>query len=251
MSETMVRASGGFSRANVAAARAEGKNEGIAETKKGTAEANDVLYGKTFTNSSAVNVPGAMPNNMDYDIVLAGRGSEANIPRGYHDGRGVVSVAAPSGVKYLTGSQLGPISLSPYDYSMVDGTALYNAGMVEIAERVKFETEALGAETVNKDAYTAAVSVANPYAYPMTVIVTAIASVTATASGYAVPVINVSDSELWDSYTREHTSTNVKSKIVVGEYKVPAYTTASVSIQATVHGSNITYSITAGRIKKG
>lgn len=94
MSETMVRASGGFSLANMAQARAEGKAEGIAETKVGTAQLNDVLAEKTFTNSTAVGVTGTMPNNGGNNIVLGASGVTATIPRGYYNGNGSIDATA-------------------------------------------------------------------------------------------------------------------------------------------------------------
>ena len=94
MAEEMVRASGGFSRANMAQARAEGKAEGVAETRVGTAQLSDVLIGKTFTNNTAVGVTGTMPNNGGNDIILGASGVTAVIPRGYYNGNGSIDATA-------------------------------------------------------------------------------------------------------------------------------------------------------------
>ena len=40
----------------------EGYNNGVSATKKGNATASQVLDGRTFTNSSSVNIEGTMPN---------------------------------------------------------------------------------------------------------------------------------------------------------------------------------------------
>ena len=248
MSEAMVRASGGFSRENMAAARAEGKNEGITETKVGTAENYDVLSGKTYTNHSAVGAVGSMPNNGSYNIELATRNSEAFIPQGYHTGGGRVSVQQPVYTKYLTASQTGNVDLSPYDYKYVNAEAVYKAGKDEAASMTHFFVTNLGVATIGKDEYTESMTVANNTRYPMGLIVNATASVTSTADSYAVPVIDVANGTLLDSYTTENTSTNVKNKLVVAEYTVSPNTTATVRIKGTVHGCNMAYSVSAGRI---
>ena len=250
MSEAMVRASGGFSRENMATARADGKREGITETKVGTAEPNDVLTGKTFTNGSAVGAEGRMVDNGNYHITLSGRNSEAYIPQGYHSGYGLVRVSppSPSSVKYLSAGQRGNQSLTPYDYSYVNADAVYNEGKDYAASNTSFVLRNIGAYVVNKDESTEIMQVANNTSRPMTLIVTATASVTATADNYAVPVINVSNGTLIESSTAEYKSTNVRSKIVVGKYNVSPNTTASVKIKATNYNCNMAFSISSGTI---
>ncbi len=67
-----------------------GYNAGVSATKKGTATAENVLTGKTFTNSSGVNLSGTMPNNGAVSQSLNAGGSYT-VPKGYHDGTGKVT----------------------------------------------------------------------------------------------------------------------------------------------------------------
>ena len=248
MSEAMVRASGGFSRDNMATAKADGKREGIAETKVGTAEANDVLTGKTFTNSSAVGAEGRMVNNGSYNITLSGRNSEAFIPQGYHSGSGRINVAQPQATKYLSSGDTGDVSLSPYDYRYVNASNVYKAGKDYAAAHTYFELRNYGAYTVNKDAYTETMSITNNTSYPMALIISATASVTASSDSYAVPVIYVTNGIYVDSRDAEYKSTNVRNKLVTSIYTVNPNTTAEVRIKAANHNCNMTFSVSSGRI---
>ena len=129
MANEMVRASGGYSKKNVDDAYDDGYTAGETATKVGTAGLGDVLSGKTFTNSSAVGATGNMPNNGKTDITVPARlNTSQRIPAGYHNGNGVISVAAPSGTKTLAGNQTGNVDLTPYDYKYVNASAVYTAG---------------------------------------------------------------------------------------------------------------------------
>ena len=67
-----------------------GYNAGVSATKKGTAGAGDVLFGKTFTNNSSVGAGGTMPNKGAWTGNTTGSGN-VPIPEGYHNGQGHVS----------------------------------------------------------------------------------------------------------------------------------------------------------------
>ena len=86
----MVRASGGFSRANMTAEF----NRGQTAARVGTAGTADVLVGKTFTNADVSGAEGAMPNKGSSNIVLAASSTQAGIPRGYYNGNGIIDASA-------------------------------------------------------------------------------------------------------------------------------------------------------------
>lgn len=74
-------------------------NQGVSDTKVGTAGAGDVLSGKTFTNSTTVGASGGMTNRGAWTASVTPSSSAQNvtIPQGYHNGSGYVSVGASSG----------------------------------------------------------------------------------------------------------------------------------------------------------
>lgn len=72
------------------AGKAEGRTEGINESKVGTAVDSDVLTGKTFTNSNDIGITGTMTNNGAWTGSTTGSGN-VTIPEGYHNGNGYVS----------------------------------------------------------------------------------------------------------------------------------------------------------------
>lgn len=74
----------------------EGEAAGISATKKGTAVAENVLTGKTFTNASGIEIPGTMPDKTGFSqIVTPGTSQqEILIPKGFHDGAGKITVGA-------------------------------------------------------------------------------------------------------------------------------------------------------------
>ncbi len=63
---------------------------GVSDTQVGTAVASQVLYGKTFTNSSGVGLTGTMTNRGAVSSTLI-PGASYTIPSGYHNGSGVVT----------------------------------------------------------------------------------------------------------------------------------------------------------------
>lgn len=65
-------------------------NAGVNATKKGNVMAEEVLAGKTFTNSSGVALSGNMPNNGAKTASL-NAGESYNIPKGYHNGNGKIT----------------------------------------------------------------------------------------------------------------------------------------------------------------
>lgn len=67
-------------------------NSGVSATKVGTATAEHVLTGKTFTNASGVGLSGTMENKGAWTATPTGSGNVA-IPAGYHDGSGYVNTA--------------------------------------------------------------------------------------------------------------------------------------------------------------
>lgn len=74
-------------------------NEGVSDTKVGTATASDVLSGKTFTNSTTVGASGGMTERGAWTTSVT-PGSAAQtvmIPEGHHNGNGYVSVGASTG----------------------------------------------------------------------------------------------------------------------------------------------------------
>lgn len=74
-------------------------NQGVSDTKVGTAGTGDVLSGKTFTNSTTVGANGGMPNRGAWTSSVTPSSSAQNvtIPEGYHNGNGYVSVGASTG----------------------------------------------------------------------------------------------------------------------------------------------------------
>ena len=69
---------------------------GVFDTKKGTAVAEEVLSGKTFTNSSGVNLMGSMTNNKASTVTLNSSYTNYVIPKGFHSGNGNVRILAQS-----------------------------------------------------------------------------------------------------------------------------------------------------------
>lgn len=74
-------------------------NQGVSDTKVGTASASDVLSGKTFTNASNVGASGSMTNRGAWttSVTPSSSAQTVSIPSGYHNGSGYVSVGAASG----------------------------------------------------------------------------------------------------------------------------------------------------------
>lgn len=64
--------------------------KGVSDTQVGTAIASQVLYGKTFTNSSGVGLTGTMTNRGAVSSSLI-PGASYTIPSGYHNGSGVIT----------------------------------------------------------------------------------------------------------------------------------------------------------------
>ena len=64
-----------------------GEAAGIAETKVGTAQPENVLSGTTFTNATRVGANGSMTNNGAVSQSLNCGGSYT-VPAGYHNGSG-------------------------------------------------------------------------------------------------------------------------------------------------------------------
>lgn len=74
-------------------------NEGVNDTKVGTAVASHVLYPDTFTNASGVGNVGSMPNRGAWtsSVTPSASSQRVTIPEGYHNGNGYVDVGASSG----------------------------------------------------------------------------------------------------------------------------------------------------------
>lgn len=66
---------------------------GVAATKVGTAQAENVLAGETFTNSSEVGATGTMANRGSVNETI-NPGSSYTVPKGYHSGYGTVTAGA-------------------------------------------------------------------------------------------------------------------------------------------------------------
>ena len=66
--------------------------DGVFDTKKGTAVADEVLSGKTFTNGNGVNLMGSMPNNKASIVTLNPSYTGYTIPKGFHSGDGGVRI---------------------------------------------------------------------------------------------------------------------------------------------------------------
>ena len=120
---TMVRASGGFSRQNMEDEYNRGYNAGTGGAKVGTAEINDVLEGKTFTNATAVGITGKMKNRGNDNLLLQKRQADVTVPAGYY-GEHHVGVVPPSGTKVLKTTESGQVDLAPYDYKYVNASAV-------------------------------------------------------------------------------------------------------------------------------
>ncbi len=74
-------------------------NQGVSDTKVGTAGTGDVLSGKTFTNNTTVGASGGMTNRGAWtaSVTPSASAQTVTIPQGYHNGSGYVSVGASSG----------------------------------------------------------------------------------------------------------------------------------------------------------
>lgn len=68
-------------------------NDGVRDTKKGTATSKDVLSGKTFTNGEGVGISGTMPNRGDTGFFLTPENQTYRIPDGYYSGRGSIEMS--------------------------------------------------------------------------------------------------------------------------------------------------------------
>lgn len=81
---------------NIGTVAANRYNDGVEDTKVGTAVAENVLSGKTFTNSEGTNIEGTMVNNEAISKSL-NYGEEYVVPAGYHNGSGKVINSVISG----------------------------------------------------------------------------------------------------------------------------------------------------------
>lgn len=243
MSEAMVRASGGFSRENLATARAEGKQEGIDETKVGNATLNDVLNGKTFTNSDAVGVEGRMPNNGNYNIQLLERNQTATIPGGFHSGNGRVTVKAPTARKTLTSAQTGVTSLAPYDYADVDASAVYNAGRgVAINSGASEITHCMCDHlAVDEDVQSA---ITNNTAYTLEAVITAVCS-RPRGDGYCDPVIQITNATDVAYRSAQYSDTSVTTNVSIATRvcKIAAGVTSQFKITAQNKGGALSFTV--------
>lgn len=243
MAETMVRASGGYSKQNLDDAKRTGYENGIAEAKRGTtAEPNHVLDGMIFTTYDAVRTYGRMPNRGATNIVVPNRLSNPNnptkIPAGYHNGNGEVTVAAPSGTKTLAANQISNVDLTPYDYKYVDASAVYeagkSAGVVSTGENVN--------DLAKDESYT--FPIINSSNYSMDIILSASLS-RPRGDGYSRPAISVPNATQKSHESAEYSSTNVQTNVsmAVDVYTIPARTTVYATITATEKAGVLSYSI--------
>jgi hypothetical protein len=107
------------------------------DTSDATVTAADVLDGKTVYIDNEL-VEGAMPNKGSYDMVMTPFEETLKIPKGYHDGTGVVSVAtenktvtptkstitvSPDASYYLNRVTVNPIPAAYQDVTGVTATA--------------------------------------------------------------------------------------------------------------------------------
>ena len=79
-------------------------NQGVSDTKVGTAGTGDVLSGKTFTNNTTVGASGGMTNRGAWtaSVTPSSSAQTVTIPQGYHNGSGYVSVGASTGGNITT-----------------------------------------------------------------------------------------------------------------------------------------------------
>jgi len=275
MAETMVRASGGFSRQNMADAKAKGKREGIAETKKGNAQRGMVLsmddYGNTitFTNSEMVNAEGMMPNRGNTNITLNSRSETAIIPEGYHKGSGVVSVKNASGRRDLLASERGVVDIgAKNDIRYVDATAPtnaarsegyssgysagYSAGDLAGQETAKNSVmnsggcsiAFIGAENVKTSEHIQS-TYTNTTSYTMNIIITAVSS-RYRGDGYSNPVIRVTNATNIDyraTQFSDDTSVQTNVSMATGTYSLAAGVTMSFEIGVNDNSGAVTYTI--------
>ena len=106
---------------NNAAYRNQGKQEGINQTKVGTATTADVLTGKTFTNATGVGISGSMANKGAWTNTPTAKG-KVTIPAGYHNGSGYIDTTSV----YNKGMQDADARVNPNSASYTDG---YNNGV--------------------------------------------------------------------------------------------------------------------------
>lgn len=95
-------------------------NEGVSDTKVGTAVASHVLYPDTFTSANGVGTTGSMPNRGAWtsSVTPSSSAQTVTIPQGYHNGSGYVSVGASSGgISSEDGTLVETLTVSRLTYS--------------------------------------------------------------------------------------------------------------------------------------
>lgn len=102
-------------------------NQGVSDTKVGTAGTGDVLSGKTFTNNTTVGASGGMTNRGAWtaSVTPSSSAQTVTIPQGYHNGSGYVSVGASSGgcTQATLVDSISVDRYTPYSPNLVNGKA--------------------------------------------------------------------------------------------------------------------------------
>lgn len=80
-----------------------GTNTKTVDASTATAEAAEVLTGKTFGKGSSVQM-GTMPNNGAVNGEIGTKDGQYTVPKGYHDGSGKVGIAATEKEKLIPGN---------------------------------------------------------------------------------------------------------------------------------------------------
>lgn len=103
-------------------------NQGVSDTKVGTATASDVLSGKTFTNATTVGASGGMTNRGAWtaSVTPSSSAQTVTIPQGYHNGNGYVDIGASGGISVTVPTTYSTTSLGSITLNNSAFTSLTN-----------------------------------------------------------------------------------------------------------------------------
>lgn len=120
---------------------------GAEASKVGTATADKVLAGYTFTNSDGVGIDGTMPVIQSFGVGLR-CGASHTIPKGYHDGTSKViandlasQTQATASAANITSGKTAYVNGVMITGSGADNTAHYNAGVAAADGRVNTNSQ--------------------------------------------------------------------------------------------------------------
>jgi hypothetical protein len=105
----------------------------VAAAKQGTAEADDVLSGRTFTNNTTSGISGSMADNGAFNKTLDIATPNIIIPKGFHSGSGEIKIVPQ--IKSVTPNE--EVQIITADDGMVLGSVEVGAGVTKHTETYK------------------------------------------------------------------------------------------------------------------